>query len=432
MKSRISRSFLGFFIAFLLVIAGSATPIAHAGPNSQVMYLNFKPDPTVQNPLTVYRVEYWADGQAKQSQKFSAQQPEGYINTNILTPGDPLNFRVYRTDTTSLQPGESENRIWESAVYTGVKPGNSVFTRWDARSFSYNQDGLEPAADGKLKVSFTPDPNVPASEYNLWVWTEGSGGYPVAFTGKDGAGNLTAEVTVPAPNEKVNLIVRRSTATKEWAWQTPDLKDIPVPGGIDIKTDGSYQLKPAENPPALPTEVTVTVHYLRSDNKYDNWNVWTWLPEKEGKRADFDGNHTATITHKDPNGIEKVGLIVRRSEPGKEWAEKNTPDDLFVTKFPQGKAEIWIVQGDPKIYYSKADIPKPTPNSNCADLHTAEFNNKYFYEGELGAIYSPEKTTFRVWAPTAQTVEFVNYSENGKVTAMTKRGKGNLGDYVRR
>ena len=135
-KSRISRSFLGFFIAFLLVIAGSTTPLAHAGPNSQVMYLNFKPDPTVENPLTVYRVEYWANGQAKQSQKFSAQQPEGYINTNILAPGDSLNFRVYRTDTTSLQPGQSENRVWESAVYTGAKPGNSVFTRWDARSFS--------------------------------------------------------------------------------------------------------------------------------------------------------------------------------------------------------------------------------------------------------------------------------------------------------
>lgn len=424
MKTRISRSFLGFFIAFLLVIAGTATPLAHAGPNSWVMYLNFKPDPTVENPLTVYRVEYWADGQAKQSQKFSGQQPEGYINTNILAPGDPLNFRVYRTDTTSLQPGQSENRVWESTVFTGAKPGNSVFTRWDARSFSYNQDGLEPAADGKLKVSFTPDPNVPASEYNLWVWTEASGGYPVAFTGKDEAGNLTAEVTVPAPNEKVNLIVRRSTATNDWEWQTSDLKDIPVPGGIDIKTDGSYQLKPAENPPALPTEVTVTVHYLRSDNKYDNWNMWTWLPDKEGKRADFDGNHTATLTHTDPNGIEKVGLIVRRSEAGNEWAEKNTPDDLFVTKFPQGKAEIWIVQGDPKIYYSESDIPKPGSTSNCADLHTAEFNNKYFYEGELGAIYSPEKTTFRVWAPTAQAVEFVNYSENGKVAAMTKGEKG--------
>ena len=71
---------------------------------------------------------------------------------------------------------------------------------------------------------------------------------------------------------------------------------------------------------------------------------------------------------------------MRRSEPGNEWAEKNTPDDLFVTKFPQGKAEIWIVQGDPKIYYSEAEVPKPASTSNCADLHTSQFNEKYFLD----------------------------------------------------
>lgn len=425
MKSIVSRKVFGFIIAFLLVIAGSVTPLAHAGSNNQVIYLNFKPDPTVEKPLTVYRVEYWADGQPKQTQMFSGQQADGYLNTNILAAGNPMNFRVYRTDTTSLQPGQSEKRVWESPAYSGVKPGNSIYTKWDVCSYSYKSGDTFNAAEGcKLAVSFTPDPNVPESEYNLWVWTDGAGGYSTPFTGKDAAGRLTAEVTVSAPNKKVNLIVRRSTAAKEWAWQTSDLKDIPVPGGIDIKTDSSFKLKPAENPNTLPKEVTVTVHYQRHDNKYDNWNLWTWIPGKDGSRVNFDGNHTATITHKDPNGIEKVGLIVRRSEPGNDWAEKNTPDDLFITKFPQGKAEVWIVQGDPKIYYSQADIPKPDSTNNCTELHSAEFNKKYYYEGELGAIYSPEKTTFRLWAPTAQAVEFVNYSQDGKVTAMTKGEKG--------
>lgn len=310
MKSRISRSFLGFFIAFLPVIAGSVTPLAHAGPNSQVMYLNFKPDPAVQKPLTVYRVEYWADGQPKKTQMFAGQQPDGYINTNILAPGDSLNFRVYRTDTTSLQQGQTENRVWESAVYSGVKPGNSLYTREDACSYSYNPgDALKSVGDCKVKVTFTPDPNVPESEYSLWVWTEGADGYPVSFTGKDANGKLTAEVTVADPHNKVNLLVRRSTPANEWKWKTKDFKDIPVPGQIDINAD--------ESSPSQPGATT-----------------------------------------------------------------------------------------------------------NCADLHTAEFNNKYFYEGELGAIYSPEKTTFRVWAPTAQAVEFVNYSEGEKVTAMTKGEKG--------
>mgnify|MGYP000158188529 FL=1 len=136
MKSIVSRKVFGFFIAFLLVIAGSVTPLAHAGSNNQVMYLNFKPDPTVEKPLTVYRVEYWADGQPKQTQMFSGQQADGYLNTNILAAGNPMNFRVYRTDTTSLQPGQSENRVWESPAYSGVKHGNSLYTTWDVCSYS--------------------------------------------------------------------------------------------------------------------------------------------------------------------------------------------------------------------------------------------------------------------------------------------------------
>ena len=35
---------------------------------------------------------------------------------------------------------------------------------------------------------------------------------------------------------------------------------------------------------------------------------------------------------------------------------------------------------------------------------TKEFNEKYYYGGSLGALYSPEKTEFRLWAPTASRV----------------------------
>lgn len=35
---------------------------------------------------------------------------------------------------------------------------------------------------------------------------------------------------------------------------------------------------------------------------------------------------------------------------------------------------------------------------------TQEFNDQYYYSGALGALYSPEQTEFRVWAPTASEV----------------------------
>ena len=49
---------------------------------------------------------------------------------------------------------------------------------------------------------------------------------------------------------------------------------------------------------------------------------------------------------------------------------------------------------------------------------SAEFEAQYTYEGnDLGATWTPQKTTFRVWAPTATAVS-VNLYESGDPTAM--------------
>ncbi|OMP67422.1 type I pullulanase [Domibacillus epiphyticus] len=45
-----------------------------------------------------------------------------------------------------------------------------------------------------------------------------------------------------------------------------------------------------------------------------------------------------------------------------------------------------------------------------AVIRTEEFDQLFYYDGELGAIYSNEQTTFRVWAPTA-TEAFVKFKE---------------------
>ena len=44
-------------------------------------------------------------------------------------------------------------------------------------------------------------------------------------------------------------------------------------------------------------------------------------------------------------------------------------------------------------------------NEKMANIYdTQEFTEKYYYGGSLGAIWSPEKTEFRLWAPTASKV----------------------------
>lgn len=51
-------------------------------------------------------------------------------------------------------------------------------------------------------------------------------------------------------------------------------------------------------------------------------------------------------------------------------------------------------------------MKKRTPLELKALFESAEFQEEYHYDGnDLGAVYTPEQTTFKVWAPTARKVE---------------------------
>ncbi|WFN89854.1 type I pullulanase [Arcanobacterium wilhelmae] len=177
------------------------------------------------------------------------------------------------------------------------------------------------AAVGPVEITFTPDPAVPAGEYNLWVWPTGGNGVSMPFTGKDAAGNLTASIPVPEGKTTVNVIVRRSTSSNEWEWQTADFKEIV-------------------------------------------------------------GTSAISATYQDKENF----TLTREPDPS---------------------------------------IAKPTPAEpgKCMALHTKEFNDKYAYDGELGALYSPASTTFRLWAPTAVSVNLLN-DTTGKSLPMTAGEKG--------
>lgn len=45
---------------------------------------------------------------------------------------------------------------------------------------------------------------------------------------------------------------------------------------------------------------------------------------------------------------------------------------------------------------------------------TKEFNDRYYYDGELGVNYTPQKSFFRLWAPSALTVKLLLY-KNGDI-----------------
>ena len=442
---RILSVLVAMFLAFTIQTIATVN-LAHA--DNQNLYLIFTPDPKVEQPISKYRVAYWVDGKENTPTVQLFGGPDnGKLNATIRPTGaiGKVNFQIYTTDTEKTSPDTVEQRTWESPKFTGVKLGNTVWVSYTAKTgseFEYpaGDPGDKQIVDGnKTLVTFVPDPLLKAEEYRLWVWYDGQNGRVEPFTGKDAQGRLTAEITVPKNVTRLNIIVRNDKDGKEWAWQTKNIENLPAPGRVDVKVTGTddkgmgiVETKVEKDPNAAKAEkqlyekVQVTLHYRRWDDNYDGWNIWGWVEGKDGAAYQFGDNHTATFTLENKDGVNGFGVIVRKGN----WEAKDPDGDLKIPadKIKDGKVELWVASGYKQVYYSAAEAPKAAPKppkpGACVKLHTKEFNDKYYYDGQLGAIYTPASTTFRVWAPTAEKVEFVNYSKNGSTQLMKSGEKG--------
>lgn len=103
---------------------------------------------------------------------------------------------------------------------------------------------------------------------------------------------------------------------------------------------------------AVSGKTKVIVHYAKNPSSALQWNLWFWSDEKNGKKFDF--------TRKDAFGqvcevqlegqLDKVGFIVRTSK-----GDKDTGENRYIDKFKNGVAEVWLKEGDSKIYTSVTD-----------------------------------------------------------------------------
>ncbi|WP_255298589.1 type I pullulanase [Brevibacillus dissolubilis] len=114
-----------------------------------------------------------------------------------------------------------------------------------------------------------------------------------------------------------------------------------------------------KNRPAYP-HLTCKIHYFRYDNHYEGWNLWMWPEGREGTAVEFteqdDFGKVATVQFTDVAELKRIGLIVRRSVPGNDWAEKEY-GERFISRYNEhGQTEIWLVQGESRLFYHRSDV----------------------------------------------------------------------------
>ncbi len=231
----------------------------------------------------------------------------------------------------------------------------------------------------------------------------------------------------------------------------------------------------------------VIIHYKEQSGNTKNWNLWTWGENANGKSYEFTGeDEFGKYAKINIDGeYNRVGFIIRTNEWEKDGG------DRWIENIKDGRAEVWILSGDDKVYNSKPSsdlsIQKATIDSfneitvttnvpfhikelkieiegikiknispydsssgnitnkvkiiteqkidlkqtykvkieNLADTNTEigkvirseEFDHSFYYGGnDLGNIYTPQFTKFRVWAPTASEAKLVTYEKwNDKI-----------------
>lgn len=243
----------------------------------------------------------------------------------------------------------------------------------------------------------------------------------------------------------------------------------------------------------------IIVHYKEKAGNTKDWNLWMWAENASGSSYEFTGeDEFGKYAKVNIDGdYNRVGFIVRTNDWEKDGG------DRWIENIKDGRAEVWVLSGDDKLYDSKpsselsiqkatidsfneitvttnapfdikgqkieiegVNIEKVSPYDtnggditnkfkiiteknldvkqtynikmgNAIEAHTEigkvirseEFDHLFYYDGnDLGNIYTPQETKFRLWAPTASEAKLVTYKkwndEKGTEINMDQAEKG--------
>ena len=211
-----------------------------------------------------------------------------------------------------------------------------------------------------------------------------------AFNGKDAFGKTyTVEADGTYESGKVGFIITTDPGPNNSNWNKDggnrnisQIEDGVGEAWVYGGDSNTFAEPPSEVSDKLNNLKTlnVTVHYRRTNKDYAGWNLWTWYGKQEGVKRDFtahdDFGKIAEYTFTDNNGVKDPKFIVRYSMQGNDWVAKDPGEGdraipaKAITLSSDGKtgnAEIWLMQGDSRVYLSP-NVISTKANAINADI----------------------------------------------------------------
>lgn len=243
---------------------------------------------------------------------------------------------------------------------------------------------LKAKADGGtfLKVHYHRE-DADYSDWDVWLWEEGKDGNGYAFEEENG--EMVATMSVTPGTMRVGYIIR----TSAWA------KDIDADQFVDISE-----------------VVSGTVHiYIESGvegcTKLLDEDVVVGTKLKSAK---YDGE-----------GCIEVTMTADVEDYREAFTVKGSAGEIGISEVIDKGDYKYMVSLSEKLEDSKSytiSFDDTEYKVNMPIVYsTAKFEEEYTYTGkDLGFTYSADKTSFRVWAPTAEAVALKRY-KSGEDTA---------------
>ena len=274
-------------------------------------------------------------------------------------------------------------------------------------------DPSHAATDKKVIIHYQRQ-SASYNPWNVWMWYEGAAGQAFEFA-KDGNTYLTdsfgayGEWTLPASGtaQSIGFIIRTANWDKDpdgdrFITQFKDVNGTPT-AEIWLKSGSKFiwTKQPSSQPSLLAAQVTGLKQLkLTFDNNVDINAEKSNFTIRSASGADVAIDNWSAIT-----GNVSAGYTV------------------FVNLVEQVRIGTAYTISHPVYGLQESDL------GSLWDLQT--FNDQYYYSGnDLGNTYSAAHTDFRVWAPTADSVDLVTYASattpaaDGVVYQMTQDVKG--------
>lgn len=377
---KINRWFVVLIVFAMFASAFSSFPMQTFANTGKVI-IHYQEAP---NNTKDWNLWIWPEGGEGKAYDFTGEDAFGKVaEIEIPTNTKKVGF-IVRTDTwekdgedrwVDIQNGEGE--VW-------IKSGDNTV---------YNEppDGeyrdLPSYENVKVTIHYARyDKNY--KDWDLWVWPDGKSGQAVQFKEEDDFGKVaTFELNDPQGIQKVGFIARQSINGNEWGNKELDNRYI-----TKFKEDGSAEIWIAQGIERVfcdPSQIDLNPKIVGAT--IDKMNEIT-----------LQTNVPFAIEEADNSGITLEGVEIKEVIPlNKE--EKTTNKVRVVTKNNLDLTKAYKI--------SKSLFGSATVEIGAA-VRSKEFDDMFYYDGnDLGNTYKKDKTSFRLWAPTATEAKLVSYKK---------------------